>query len=237
MYRLRIINTNVVPSDHLLDVEGLPASFIQVLPLQPKTNWIHKDKPEYMIDYKSNQWDELEKLMNRYAHEGKMPKPACLVDTDDTDRAKILPRTLQDENVPLLILDTPESMRKETQSAPVVTSFFCPECDFEGKAQIDIEGHMSEKHGINVMQRGQDGKALSVSKPSTPKADVPIYACMSCSFESPDKAELQEHSNVHRAVESDAFACMIENCTFVGKSQAQLRGHKMGAHKKQKVGA
>lgn len=237
MYRLRIINTNVVPSDHLLDVEGLPASFVEPLPLQPKVNWVNKDKPEYMIDYKSNQWEELEQLMNRFAHDGRIPKPACLVDTDDQDRARILPRTLQDEFVPLLILDTPEAMKVSEVKAPVKPSFFCPECDFEGKAQIDIEGHMSEKHGMDVIQRGQDGKAMSVGQKTAKPVSIPIYACMSCSYETTDKADLMAHGSVHQIKESDTFPCMIEQCTFIGKSQAQLRGHKMGAHKKQKIGA
>lgn len=232
MYRLRIINTNVVPSDHILDVDGLPPSFIEPLPLQPKANWIHKEKPEYMLDYKSNQWDELEQLMNRYARGGKIPKPACLVDTDDADRARILPRTLEDSQVPLLILDTPESMRKVEPVVATAPSFVCPECDFEGKAQIDIEGHMAEKHGTDVKQRGQEGKTLSVPK----KESVVLYACVSCSYETESRADLMAHANVHRVQESETFPCMIENCAFVGKSQAQLKGHKMGAHKKQKVG-
>lgn len=167
MHRLRIINTNVIPSDHLLDVEGLPPEFVKRLPQQPKSNWINKSKPEFMIDYKTNDWDELERLMNRYAHGGKIPKPACLVDSsEDRERARILPRTLQDEDVPVLVLDTPESMRQEVSEAPTQPSFNCPECDFEGKSAADVEGHLTAEHGVNVAQRAQEGKPILGGKRS-----------------------------------------------------------------------
>lgn len=229
MDRLRIIMTHRIPSDHIIDIEGLPPPFVESLPLQPAVNWINEEKPEHMVEYKTNQWDTLEGYIKRYSKDGRVVEPACVVQTDDRERAKILPPNIKDKQVPQIILDTPTNLLEKPQKVFAPKSYSCPFCEFEGSGQLDIEAHIGSSHGMDVNQMAESGKR------TTKSSRIVLYACSSCSFETEIKEDLKAHVSSHEKPANetssvDLFRC--PECDFATDKATKLRGHKMGAHRK-----
>ena len=52
-------------------------------------------------------------------------------------------------------------MQDKAAPAAKVVTFVCPNCDFEGKSQVDIEAHLASLHGEEFQffgPAGDDGK-------------------------------------------------------------------------------
>ena len=190
MSRFRVVMGHKVPTDHLIDVENVPSSFIKTLEIQAKQNWIHPDKPEYMLEYKANQWEDLQAMITKFNKDIRVPEPMCIVQTDDAERARILPPNIKDSDIPCIVLSIePENVVPVESAKP---SFVCPNCDFEGKAKIDIEAHLSEKHGEDPAVRSLAGKSVGDER----EAEVPDEITCDidgCEFKTAKAAKMRGH--------------------------------------------
>lgn len=235
MARFRVLMGHKVPTDHLIDVENVPASFLKNLELQSKQNWINKDKPEYMVEYKANQWEDLQAMIKKFSKDARTAEPACIVKTDDMDRARILPPNLKDEDVPMIVLAL--DAEKAEEVVPAEPSFVCPNCPFEGKTQADIEGHLQEKHGEDPSVRSFSGQSVGSKKAGEEtQARETVYACFQCDFQTPERSAFMAHGADHiQNTISPVTSCGIAGCTFKTDDNGKMRGHRVGAHRKQKA--
>lgn len=246
MQRLRIVMTNEVPSDHLLDVENLPVSFWDKLERVSREAWFNKEKEERLVEYKSNRWDEFEVFVKQYAS-GVMPKPAKLVQGVDSRLAPILPPNISESQIPSLKMNTPSELLEIKEKLPIQHTYMCPHCGFVGKSQFDIEGHLSGVHGmdVNLLKQQAGIKVETVQKEEKP----PLPAVEKRVYISEDGMEFDTREGLlaHReslrsetrpvAAQDGGHGYACRKCSFTTKNLSQFRGHIMTAHRKEKVNA